>query len=167
MTSKRSKPAATVLIVDDEDQIRRMFRRALEAAGYRVFEASSGREGLTVLERQTHIDLLVTDLQMPDMRGDEMARQFRLSRPGLKVLYATGFADQLFDARGRLLEGEAFLEKPFTPAELLAVASAMLDRSLPNPTTWPPSASGRGTCRPYRPVFGACEIAGAAVLAAV
>ena len=121
----KKTPQPVVLVVDDEDAIRRMSRRILEKGGYRVMEASNGTEALALLADDTPLDLLMADLEMPELAGEEMARRIRAARPDLKVLYVTGHIDRLFDER-RLWEGEAFLDKPFTAGGLLEAVSLIL-----------------------------------------
>jgi CheY-like chemotaxis protein len=123
-TPPPNTPAA-ILLVDDEPAIRELQRRALEAEGYVVTEAASGLEGIAALDQPAHIDLLLADLDMPGLGGDEMVRQIRTKRPDLPVLYVTGHIDRLMDARP-LWEGEAFLEKPFSLEGLREAVSLLL-----------------------------------------
>lgn len=115
----------TVLIVDDEEPIRRLVDRVLQSAGYVTRLASSGADALAVAEGPDTIDLLVTDMMMPEMNGDEVARRLRQKHQALKVLYCTGYADRLFDEKGTMWEGEAFIEKPFSPRALLEAVSLL------------------------------------------
>lgn len=124
MAKNTSEPV--VLVVDDEEAIRQMARRILEMGGYRVIEASNGTEALALLADNRPFDLLMADLEMPGLTGEEMARRIRAARPDLKVLYVTGHIDRLFDQRPRLWEGEAFLDKPFTAGGLLEAVSLIL-----------------------------------------
>jgi two-component system, cell cycle sensor histidine kinase and response regulator CckA len=118
-----------VLVVDDETPIREIERRILEQGGYRVIEASSGVEALTKLQNGDSIDLLIADLDMPEISGDEMVRRIRSSRPDLKVLYVTGHIDRLMDTRP-LWDGEAFLDKPFSMTGLVEAVTLLLYGSL-------------------------------------
>ena len=127
-----SQPKRTALVVDDEDPIRRVMERMLSAAGFNVLVAATGREAIGRFASTPSIDILVTDLYMPEMEGDELARQLRLVQPDLKVLYVTGFADRLFEHRALLWDGEAYLDKPFTLMGLLEAASLVLDGHLPD-----------------------------------
>ena len=120
-----SHTPAAILLVDDEPAVRTVQRRALELEGYVVTEAGSGLEGIAALDRPTKIDLLLADLDMPGLGGDEMVRQIRIKRPDLPVLYVTGHIDRLMDARP-LWEGEAFLEKPFSLEGLREAVSLLL-----------------------------------------
>jgi len=115
----------TVLVVDDEEPVRRVERRVLEEDGYQILEATNGVEGVDLLTGDTVVDLLIADLDMPVLSGDEMVRRIRAIRPDLRVLYVTGNIDQLMDARP-LWEGEAFLEKPFSAAGLREAVSLLL-----------------------------------------
>ena len=114
-----------ILVVDDEPPIREIERRLLDQAGYRVVEASGAAQAFEVLEEQKHIDLLVADLDMPEVSGDEMVRRIRSTRPDLKVLYVTGHIDRLMDARP-LWDGEAFLDKPFSMNGLVEAVSLLI-----------------------------------------
>ena len=117
------RPLGTVLVVDDEPGIRQLARRILEGQGYTVVEAENGAEALAIVERGDQVDFLMTDLDMPVMRGDDMVTRIRAIRPELNVLYVTAYTDQLFKDRALLWEGEAFLDKPFTPTGLLEAVS--------------------------------------------
>ncbi len=119
-------PSPVVLIVDDEEPIRRVARRILEGGGYRVVDASNGAEALALIDRETRVDLVIADLAMPEIGGDEMARRIRADRPDVKVLYVTGHIDKLFKERPQLWEGEAYLDKPFTSNGLLEAVSLLL-----------------------------------------
>ena len=108
----------TVLIVDDEEPIRRLVERILTQAGYATATASDGPEALRVAGTLASLDLLVTDMMMPGMDGGELARRLREDRDALKVLYVTGWSDRLFEVKLAACPGEAFLEKPFSPQSL-------------------------------------------------
>src|SRR5579872_3404686 len=116
-----------VLVVDDEASILTFARRVLTSAGYEVVVASGGPEALRLLEAQPRpFDLFVLDVLMPRMRGDELGRRVRQRNADAKVLYFTGFADQLFEERPTLWENEAYLEKAVTVNGLLEAVSMML-----------------------------------------
>ena len=112
-----------VLIVDDEPALVTLGKRALESAGYRVIVAHSGAEALTVSGGE-RVQLLLTDLNMPGMSGRALATELRKAHGGLKILYLTAHADQLFGLLNLLESDEAFLEKPVT-GEALRDAVAM------------------------------------------
>ena len=118
--------AKTVLIVDDEPGVRTFVDRAMRKIGFRTRVASDGEEALALAADLQPLDLLITDLRMPGMRGDELARQLRTRDPDLKVLYLTGFPDQLFSERSTLWQSEAFLEKPQRIEALLEAVGLLL-----------------------------------------
>lgn len=127
MTPKSPLNASpTVLVVDDEEAIRSVARRILEGEGYQVTEAGSGLEAIALLQKGATLDLLMADLDMPGLGGDEMVRRIRVTRRDLRVLYVTGHIDRLMDERPALWEGEAFLDKPFSAAGLLEAVSLSL-----------------------------------------
>ncbi len=113
----------SILIVDDEEGIRRYVDRVLSGAGYRTTIAVDGADAIAVAAREGRFDLLLTDVAMPKMTGAELARRMRLTDPDLKVLYLTGCSDQLFEEKATLWDEEAFLEKPCTAAGLLQAVS--------------------------------------------
>jgi CheY-like chemotaxis protein len=115
-----------VLVVDDEPQIRELVSRVLSDAGYKVTTAGDGPGAIAVVAEHGAPDLLLTDFRMPQMNGDELAARLRQSLPDLKVLYLTGYSQALFDNRALLWEGEAFLDKPCSPSELLEGVSMIL-----------------------------------------
>jgi two-component system cell cycle sensor histidine kinase/response regulator CckA len=108
-----------VLLVEDEPAVRLMASRALQQYGYRVIEAADGREALRLLEgNERSIHLVVTDVVMPGMDGPELARRAHRLRPGLPVLFMSGYTDDEIVRRGLLEAGQPFLQKPFTPEAL-------------------------------------------------
>ena len=110
--------------MDDEEPVRRLVDRMLSDAGYRPVIASDGPEAIDLAATQT-FDLLVTDLMMPQMNGDELARRLRQKEPSLKVLYLTGFSDRLFKEKVTLWEDEAFLDKPCSAKGLTQAVSLL------------------------------------------
>jgi PAS domain S-box-containing protein len=109
----------TILLVEDEAQLRTLAERLLSMAGYRVLAAALPDEALALCRSHPGtIDLLLTDVVMPGMGGPSLARAARALRPGLRVLYMSGYTDDELMQRGVSLEALAFLPKPFTPAEL-------------------------------------------------
>lgn len=115
-----------ILAVDDEPGVLALVRRCLgDDERITLIAASSGKEALERIANGPALDLLMTDLRMPEMKGDELARQVRTREPDLKVLYLTGHADHLFDAKQQLWAEEAYLDKPFT-REGLREAIALL-----------------------------------------
>jgi two-component system cell cycle sensor histidine kinase/response regulator CckA len=126
-----------VLVVDDEPPIRVLVDRVLRFAGYETVLAANGTEALQCLETDLRFDLLLTDLMMPDVLGDEVARRSRVLNPELKVLYLTGYSDRLFRERAILDADEAFLEKPITSGGLLEAVSLALFGSTRGPASRP------------------------------
>jgi nitrogen-specific signal transduction histidine kinase/CheY-like chemotaxis protein len=109
----------TLLLAEDDDSVRELVRNVLRESGYKVLEAGRGEEALELSELFAgKIDLLVTDVVMPQMNGRELARQLLNQRPQLKVLYISGYADNAVFYPGGLDAGGAFLQKPFTPEAL-------------------------------------------------
>ena len=115
-----------VLVVDDEEPILQVVDRTLRDAGYQTALARNGRAALDVASVEPTFDLLLTDLMMPGMRGDDLARRLWVGHPDLKVLYLTGFPDSLFVGRPLLWDNEKLLEKPASPQELLKAVSVAL-----------------------------------------
>ncbi len=116
----------SVLVVDDEELVRKFVERVLREAGYQTTVASDGAGALELASTLETLDLLVTDLMMPEMTGDELARRIRASSPGVKVLYITGFSDRLFKEKVTLWADEAFLDKPCSVKGLLQAVSLLL-----------------------------------------
>ncbi len=114
-----------VLIVDDEEPVRRFVDRVLTDAGYRTALAGDGPEAIDVANKLERLDILLTDLMMPEMQGDELARRLRQDLPALKVLYLTGYSDRLFKEKITLWEDEAFLDKPCSVKGLLQAVSLL------------------------------------------
>jgi two-component system, cell cycle sensor histidine kinase and response regulator CckA len=116
-----------ILAVDDEPGVLALVRRCLaDHERVRLTEASSGKEALEHVAKGTGVDLLIADLRMPEMEGDEVARRVRQSDPKIKVLYLTSHADRLFDAKQQLWEDEAYLDKPFTKQGLREAVALLL-----------------------------------------
>ena len=122
-----SRPAARILVVDDEDAIVEFADKVLRVAGYITMTATSGDAAIRVCEAEGLPDLLLTDVKMPRMEGDELAARLRKLDPDLKVLYLTGYADHLFKSKQTLWSGEAFLEKPCTIDGLLEAVAQLLN----------------------------------------
>lgn len=120
--------AEAILLVEDDDAVRRVVRRILDSAGYEVIEAGNGQEALEVVERYAgNVDLVVTDAVMPALGGPELVRYLRRASPGLRVLFMSGYALDDIGRMGDELGGSAFLGKPFSSGELLGRVRDMLD----------------------------------------
>src|SRR5581483_7060578 len=115
-----------VLVVDDDENMRMFIMSVLQSAGYQTASASDGDEAIALASKTDPFDLLVTDEMMPRMVGHQLARYMRERYLDMKVLYLTGFRDELFKAKGSLWADEAFLEKPVTPEALQQAVSQLL-----------------------------------------
>jgi PAS domain S-box-containing protein len=121
----------TILLVEDEDVVRGLARKILEHAGYQVLEASRGEEAVRLcLERAGPIDLLLTDVVMPETSGKEVADRMTKLFPGLRVLFMSGYTDEAIVHHGVLDSNVEFIQKPFTPAALVRKVRAVLDSDL-------------------------------------
>jgi CheY-like chemotaxis protein len=125
-------PAGTecVLVVEDEPSVRLLVVNLLKRFGYRVLAAETGVEALKVWAKHgSEIDLLFTDITMPDgMTGRELARRIQEQRPGLKVIFTSGYSADLANLDVGAVEGLNFLQKPFSPAQLAESVRACLDQ---------------------------------------
>jgi two-component system cell cycle sensor histidine kinase/response regulator CckA len=105
----------TVLLVEDEDSVRQLVRETLESRGYRVLEAANGTDALALAAAHTDpIHLVITDVIMPGLSGHELVQQLQPTRPGLKVLYLSGYAQDAFPSTAAVDSQKTFLQKPFT-----------------------------------------------------
>ncbi|HEX9670977.1 MAG TPA: response regulator, partial [Thermoanaerobaculia bacterium] len=127
--AERPRGSETILVVEDEAILRELLRKLLEAAGYTVVLARNGAEALEICERKdSPIDLLLTDLVMPEMSGREVAQRVRAKIPGIHVLYMSGYTDDAVVVHGVLEEDMAFLQKPFTLQTLARKVREVLER---------------------------------------
>jgi PAS domain S-box-containing protein len=118
----------TVLVVEDSDDLREIVDRILSRSGYQVMVAANGPDALKMADGyKGHIDLVVTDLIMPQMLGSELAPRLVASRPDLRVLYMSGFAQPALGAGGALSPDVVLLDKPFTEPALLARVRQVLE----------------------------------------
>ena len=114
------KAMETILVVEDEGGIRALVRKILRRQGYTVIEASTGEEAMKFCQENTgKIDLLITDMMMPNMGGRELAETLVQQCHGMKVLYVSGYTDDATIYAGDFPPGTAFLQKPFTLGSLL------------------------------------------------
>jgi PAS domain S-box-containing protein len=123
----------TVLVVEDEQPLREIVKECLEEYGYRVLEAANGPAALALSGGYADaIHLLLTDVVMPEMGGAQLAARLQEQRPGLKVVYMSGYTDDAMILHGVLTQGMPLLEKPFTPDGLARRVREVLDRSEPS-----------------------------------
>ena len=118
-----------MLVVEDESSVQGVIERVLSGNGYRVLLACEGSEAFRVSgEHDGPIDLLITDVVMPGMGGREVARRLETARPGLRVLFMSGYTENAISHHGVLDAGVAFLQKPFLSDALLRKVREVLDR---------------------------------------
>ena len=127
----RSRPdggSETILLVEDQPEVRAIARTILSRQGYTVLEAEGGITALHILTAHGgSIDLLLTDVIMPVIGGQELARQVLAIRPGVRVLFASGYTDDVLIQQGVLQPGAEWIQKPFTRESLLQKVRAVLD----------------------------------------
>jgi PAS domain S-box-containing protein len=149
-SAAKAEPAAknlhcgceTILLVEDEAELRKMLRESFTGAGYRVLEAADGTDALRKWEREApSIDLLLTDVVMPLLNGRELAKRLTSVAPHIQVIYISGYADDVLAYHGTLAPDTVLIQKPFSPAELMLKVREVLD------------ARKQGPPSPYRPVY--------------
>jgi signal transduction histidine kinase/CheY-like chemotaxis protein len=132
----------TILVVEDETMVRNTVARGLREEGYVVLDAESGAEALALLERGgDRVSLMITDVAMAEMGGHELGQRVAERRPGLPVLYMSGYPLDEVVRRGLLQEHQPFLQKPFAPAALLESVRSLLDAATSGSTLGPPPAA--------------------------
>jgi CheY-like chemotaxis protein len=118
----------TILLVEDEPMVRELAKEVLEEYGYQVMTAANGRAGLQVCQDfPDKIDLIVTDVVMPQMSGRELAEKARSLRPNTQVLYMSGFTDDAIVRHGVIADDFCFIQKPFSPDALAKKVREILD----------------------------------------
>lgn len=123
----RAQAEEIILLVEDEERVRHMSVDSLRELGYTVVQASDGEQALEMLTIQPRIDMLLTDIVMPGITGKVLADRAQAARPGLKVLYTTGYTRNAIVHNGMLDPGVAFLAKPFTLEQLAIKVRQVLD----------------------------------------
>jgi PAS domain S-box-containing protein len=118
----------TILIIEDEEAVRKMVARILKQVGYSVLEAESGQEALQRLDTNNNIDLVITDVVMPTMSGPDAVGKIAKLHPGVPTLYMSGYPDEAIAHHGIIEEGITFLQKPFSPQSLARLVRQLLDR---------------------------------------
>jgi DNA-binding response OmpR family regulator len=118
----------TVLLVEDEAEVRRMAARSLRAEGYTVLEAADGQEALRMIsDRSSEVALVLTDLAMPRLGGLDLSAELARIAPRVPVLFMTGYTSSEAMRRGALRRGYPLIEKPFTPEELATRVRTAVD----------------------------------------
>jgi PAS domain S-box-containing protein len=126
--AESTRGAETILIVEDEESVRKLVVRILEASGYEVLAASNGGEALLLLERRAQpVHLMLTDVVMPGMNGRELATRLATLHPRMKVLFTSGYTDDAIFRHGVLDEGTHFIGKPYAGADLTRKVREVLD----------------------------------------
>jgi DNA-binding NtrC family response regulator len=125
MNEDMSSPSPrTILLIDDDQSVRSIVKRILQRASYKILEAESGEAAVKLVESHIGtIDLVVTDLHMPGLNGPEVVKMLATVRPGLKVLFMSGYAEHDVVARTGVPGGANFLHKPFSGQELTAAVT--------------------------------------------
>jgi two-component system, cell cycle sensor histidine kinase and response regulator CckA len=124
------KGSETILLVEDEEPVRRLACEILQGSGYTILEAGGGLDALRVCETYNgEIQLMVTDVVMPGMSGRELADELSSLRPEMRVLYVSGYTEDAIGEYGVLEEGVHFLQKPFRPCDLARKVREVLDTS--------------------------------------
>ena len=126
-----------ILVVEDERQVRELCGRALRAIGYQVLLARTGKEAIAMAAANGRVDLLMTNVVLPDMRGTQLAAVIARARPGLRVLLASGYTEEIIDmvamdpssANPSDVNRDTtnLLQKPYTPSQLAAAVRQLLD----------------------------------------
>ncbi|MEX1184850.1 MAG: PAS domain S-box protein [Gemmatimonadota bacterium] len=128
VSTRPATGSETVLLVEDEKSVRDLAVRMLRKQGYEVIAATNGREALELIERdRLEIDLLLTDVMMPELNGQGLARAVRAAMPGVPIIFMSGYNEEAVLRHGVLAGGTAFIEKPFSPAVLLDLIRGTLD----------------------------------------
>ena len=124
--------SATILVVEDDPLVRTIARRALTDAGFEVVEASDGGEALSLMAGHEQIDVVLSDLAMPGLGGRELAQRLSAIRPGLPVVFMSGYTDDDLTRRGLLDAGIPYLEKPFSPEALARMIREIVNSLTPS-----------------------------------
>ncbi len=128
-TTTTESGIGTILVVDDDHDVRQIAVRFVDRLGYDVLEANDGASALAVLDSGRHVDVLFTDIVMPEMNGVELSRQARLRVPSLKVVFASGYSNDLISDGPEIQERSIVLRKPYRRTELAdSLRTAMTGR---------------------------------------
>jgi DNA-binding NtrC family response regulator len=126
----RARAGEVVLVVEDEERVRQFSIDALQELGYIVHDAPDAARALALVDAQPRVDLLFTDVIMPDMSGRKLAEVVWEKRPGLRVLYTTGYTRNAIVHNGVLDHDVAFLAKPFTVQQLAIKVRSVIDGAI-------------------------------------
>lgn len=128
-TYKNRKGSETILVVEDQFNIRELISKSLQERGYQVIKAINGEDALDKFNKyKKHVHLLLTDVIMPQISGPDLAKQLLIKNPELKVIFMSGYADTAIAQMGVLDIDKVFIKKPFSPIELLHNISELLDK---------------------------------------
>jgi CheY-like chemotaxis protein len=130
-SDSEGRSRATLMVVDDEEMVRRLAVRMLVTLGYHVLEAGGGQEAVRLLQRGAHrIDAVLTDVAMPDIGGRELGETITRCWPQIRVLYMSGFAEKRMLSEGALDPAVPFIQKPFTSEQLGRRVRELLTRPI-------------------------------------
>jgi two-component system, cell cycle sensor histidine kinase and response regulator CckA len=127
MTAFQPRKTVTILVVDDDRAVLNLLQQTLDSAGYRVLAAAGGWEAIREFEAGEEVELLLTDVIMPDLTGPVLAERLRAKKPDLRVLFISGFHDADLVQRFVTRKGFTLLPKPFTVTALLRVVREALE----------------------------------------
>ena len=128
ITDQRMKGSETILVVEDEEQVRNLVSEMLRFNGYNVLEAANASNALSIFDKYSDsINLILTDIVMPQMNGTELIEKILTVYPNMKVLYMSGYTDNVLVGRGLLAEEKYFLQKPFSASTLIQKVRLVLD----------------------------------------
>ncbi len=122
----------TILVVEDRPEVRHYAAEALKSYGYSVLQAANAGEALLIFEREQGIHLVLTDVVMPNLSGRELAERLEKIRPGINVLFMSGYNDDVITLKGKLEEPVPFIEKPFSPEALAGKVRELLGAPAPS-----------------------------------
>ena len=123
-------PLETILVVEDEDGVRELASEFLKSAGYTVLAASDGQQALAIVKAGNRVDVVLTDVVMPKMRGPELAKQLAALQSGAKIIYMSGYLEYN-SGSGEFREDGFFLQKPFTRNSLVQKVTEALGAAVP------------------------------------
>jgi CheY-like chemotaxis protein len=128
-SSKSLTGQETILLVEDEEMVRELAARILKEKGYQVLEASRGETALEISKNYQHpIDLMITDIVMPGISGKKLAAVIKQDRPDMKILYISGYTDEIISRQGYIEQEVNFMQKPFPPEKFLLQVREILDK---------------------------------------